>query len=97
LETLTVVIEVKGCWHVQVRSAVEQQLVNDYLRPNGLTHGIYLVGWFVCPQWEKSTNHLIAQTLNTAQIEVAEIAAKFDGKTSPEKVKGFILDCRYPT
>ena len=96
-ETFTVVIEVKGCWHQDVRSSLETQLVNDYLRPNGLTHGIYLVGWFVSNGIASSQNQLLSKTYEEARIEVDGFARKFDGKTVPESVTGFVLDCRYPS
>lgn len=93
---LKVVIEVKGCWHAEVRNAAETQLVADYLRPNGLSHGIYLVGWFVCPQWAVPKNELNSQTLEDARREVADLVAPFDGRAHPERVRAFVLDCRYP-
>lgn len=97
LQTVTVVIEVKGCWSAEVRTAVEFQLVGDYLRPNGLTRGVYLVGWFVCAAWEKPQNKLTSTTLELAEQEVNQLVAAYDGKTNPERVKGIVLDCRYPT
>jgi hypothetical protein len=44
-ETLTIV-EVKGCWNPEVETALETQLVGDYLRGTGNRYGIYLVIWF---------------------------------------------------
>ena len=41
----TVMIEVKGSWNRDVLSDIQQQLVGQYLRPNGPTHGLYLVLW----------------------------------------------------
>ena len=95
-EDLTVVIEVKGCWNADVRKALEGQLVGEYLRPNGLTHGIYLVGWFVCEKWSNPENHLASETLANAQHELLQLAAPYDGKTNPERVTAMVLDCRYP-
>lgn len=95
-DQVTVVIEVKGCWHPEVRQAAETQLVRDYLRLNGLSHGIYLVGWFVWPQWANPRNELNSLTLEAAHVEVAELVAAFDGRTNPERVRAFVLDCRYP-
>jgi len=96
LQNVTVVIEVKGCWNVEVRTAVDGQLVGDYLRLNGLTHGIYLVGWFVCDKWDNSQNKLASQTFADAQKEVVQLAAAYDGKANPERVVAVVLDCRYP-
>lgn len=51
-QELTVVVEVKGCWNRELMKAMENQLVGRYLRPIGLRHGIYVVGWFVCVAWD---------------------------------------------
>ena len=90
------VIEVKGCRNPDVRTALEAQLVNDYLKSHSLTHGIYLVGWFVCTAWTNSKNHLKATTFEDARTEATQLASAHDGTTNPEKVVGYVLDCRYP-
>ena len=43
-----VIIEVKGCWHSKLKTAMENQLVKKYLTTADCRHGIYLVGWFYC-------------------------------------------------
>jgi len=48
---ITAIIEVKGCWHRDVESAMADQLVGRYMRPNGVEDGLYLVGWFNCDKW----------------------------------------------
>ena len=72
------------------------QLVGDYLRLNGLTHGIYLVGWFVCDKWDNSQNKLASQTFADAQKEVVQLAAAYDGTANPKRVVTVELNCRYP-
>jgi hypothetical protein len=97
---LTIVIEVKGCWHPAVRTAIRTQLVEDYLINNGLTHGIYLVGWFVCERWnvQKSRRRtcLKSRTYADACSEVQELAHPFAGEHAEVFVKGVCLDCRFP-
>jgi hypothetical protein len=95
LDTVSVVIEVKGCWNIDVRSAADSQLVSDYLRSNGLTHGIYLVGWFVCDAWEKCSNKLNSETLTMARQEIDQLVSAYDGKNNPERVNGIVLDCSH--
>lgn len=51
-----VIIEVKGCWHPELDTAMETQLVDKYLSANGCHHGIYLVGWFNCDAWNDSSD-----------------------------------------
>jgi predicted NACHT family NTPase len=51
-DTLTVIIEIKGCWNNELNTAMKTQLVNRYLRDNTCQYGLYLVGWFNCNQWD---------------------------------------------
>ncbi|MBW2045469.1 MAG: hypothetical protein JRI96_11380 [Deltaproteobacteria bacterium] len=51
-EQVRVIIEAKGCWNRDLTKAMQTQLVNRYLRDNQCKHGIYLVGWYDCEQWE---------------------------------------------
>ena len=52
-DIVTVIIEVKGCWNPELRRAMETQLVDRYLEDNDrCRHGMYLVGWFNCAQWD---------------------------------------------
>ncbi|MDB6066258.1 MAG: hypothetical protein JWR26_2466 [Pedosphaera sp.] len=96
IQTVTVVIEVKGCWNAEVQTAVDSQLVGDYLRPNGLTHGIYIIGWFICAAWKNQKSKLVSQTLALAREEIAQLTSAYDGKNNLEQVRGVVLDCRYP-
>jgi hypothetical protein len=50
-EELTTIVEVKGCWHGDVDTALETQLVDDYLRQTANRYGIYLVVWFESERW----------------------------------------------
>ncbi len=49
--TVQVIIEVKGCWHRELKTAMKTQLLDSYLAKNDCRHGIYLVGWFLCEAW----------------------------------------------
>jgi len=40
---LTVIIEAKGCWHDEVQSSMESQLIKDYLQNSKSKNGIYLI------------------------------------------------------
>jgi hypothetical protein len=97
---LTVVIEVKGCWNDEVQTAATTQLVEDYLAKNGLTHGLYVVGWFMCPRWDHPRrpprNHLANQDFETALGEVARYTTDYDEGSGSFVARGILLDCRYP-
>lgn len=51
----TVVIEIKWSDHGQVSTSLRDQLGSNYLVPNGLTHGIYLVGWCEPGRWKNDS------------------------------------------
>lgn len=53
-DLITVIIETKGCWNDELETAMQTQLRDRYLKDNRCQHGLYLVGWFVCPQWDAS-------------------------------------------
>ena len=95
-----IVIEVKGCWNAKVKTALESQLIDDYLKPHGLTHGVYLVGWFVCDRWDGpwrgSKNCLAATTYAEAVGYVDQLANPFDGRQRPFRISGVVLDLMLP-
>ena len=51
-DKVSVIIEAKGCWHPELETAMRTQLVDRYLKETLCQHGLYLVGWFNCPQWD---------------------------------------------
>jgi hypothetical protein len=52
---VSVIIETKGCWNSELNTAMEEQLVGRYLEENPMCHhGLYLVGWFNCIQWDET-------------------------------------------
>ncbi len=53
-DQISAIIEVKGCWNKDVMNAMETQLRDRYLKDNRCPFGLYLVGWFMCPQWDQT-------------------------------------------
>lgn len=96
-QKLTVVIEVKGCWHSEVLTGLESQLVNGYLKEHAWRCGLYLVGWFICSQWENPKNELQSDTLAEAREELSALATPFDGEKSVFKAASYLLDCTLPS
>jgi hypothetical protein len=74
LDTVSVVVEVKGCWNAGVKKDMQEQLCDRYLRGNRCRHGLYLVGWFLCDQWDKGD----ARRDSTRKKTAAEMQAFFD-------------------
>jgi hypothetical protein len=53
---ITAIIEVKGCWNEGLNSAMQDQLANRYLEESQCRHGLYLIGWYFCSQWDENHN-----------------------------------------
>jgi hypothetical protein len=52
LDKVGVIIEVKGCWNKDLDISMQTQLVGRYLKENHARRGLYVVGWYACPQWD---------------------------------------------
>jgi hypothetical protein len=68
-DAVQLTIEVKGCWHPEVRTAMESQLVARYLNENDCQHGFYLIGWFLCDYWSDGDNRKSWARRNFRSIE----------------------------
>ena len=98
LRPLEIIVEVKGCWHNKVRSALKDQLVDDYLAGSGRMYGLYLVVWTTCPRWkdprDKRRLRWKLKTLRATQELVEKFATDYDGTKSPFVVRTVVLDAR---
>ncbi|GAB93054.1 NACHT domain-containing protein [Gordonia rhizosphera] len=47
-------VEVKGCWHDDLETAWEEQLLNRYMKDIHTSDGVYLVVWFDNEIWDSS-------------------------------------------
>ena len=97
-DTVTVVVETKGCWNTDSEKDMKDQLTERYLRTSIGSAGIYLVGWFKCPQWNasdprrKRTARLDLGTLRERLIDQAKRISVEQGVN----VSAFVLDCSLP-
>jgi hypothetical protein len=53
VDSISVIIEVKGSWNRELEAAMKTQLKDRYLQNNHCQHGLYLVGWFNCDYWDE--------------------------------------------
>ena len=51
-DKISVIIEAKGCWNEELKTAADTQLKSRYLNVSSCCYGLYLVGWFSCDQWD---------------------------------------------
>jgi hypothetical protein len=68
-ERITVIVEVKGCWHKELMTAMEDQLVNRYLKDNTCQYGLYVVGCYCCSQWDAKDPRQRASDKHGDEIE----------------------------
>lgn len=86
-DVVSIIVEVKGCWHSEVDNAMEKQLIEQYLKDNHLcTSGLYVVGWFYCPQWRTSE-----ENFESARARFNEQAKMLSDKYKT-KVRAFVLN-----
>ncbi|MCU0543877.1 MAG: hypothetical protein MUE44_17140 [Oscillatoriaceae cyanobacterium Prado104] len=92
-DSITVIVEVKGCWHSEIQTAMQSQLVERYLADNVCPYGLYLVGWFNCQQWDNEDSRkkqVPKKTLDEARIQFDEQAQRL---TSPASiVRAYVLN-----
>lgn len=92
-DSITVIVEVKGCWHGEVQTAMQSQLVERYLSDNACPYGLYLVGWFNCQQW----NNEDSRKRQAPQIALTEAKIHFDEQaqhltSSANTVRAYVLN-----
>jgi hypothetical protein len=95
-ETISVIIEVKGCWNADLWTAMREQLVERYLAENACQHGIYLVGWYACAHWDDARAHPSEGRVSTQdrarQILEEQARALSQGNV---RVRSFVLDAAF--
>lgn len=94
-DSITAIIEVKGCWHEHIDHAMETQLVDRYLKDNSCQHGLYLVGWFNCNQWgndyrKRDATNKLGTDINAARKQFDDQAAELSKQGV--QVKAFVLN-----
>jgi predicted NACHT family NTPase len=79
-DVVTAIIEVKGSWHDELDQAMRSQLRDRYLAESHCHHGLYLVGWFNCPDWDDADSRQSAA--NNWGLSLDEARRSFDHQAS---------------
>ncbi|BCV22765.1 NACHT domain-containing protein [Moorella sp. Hama-1] len=92
-DSVTVIIEVKGCWNPHLNNAMKTQLVDRYLKDKRCRHGLYLVGWFNCAQWDDADY----RKRHSPKINIGEARRQFEAQARElsqqgVRIKAFVLD-----
>jgi len=72
--TVTAIIETKGCWNPELDCAMKTQLMDRYLKESRCQYGLYLVGWFNCDRWNDNDQ----RKKKCKQLSICEAQIKFD-------------------
>lgn len=94
-DVITCIIETKGCWHRELMTAMNNQLVKRYLSRNRCQLGVYLVLWFVCDAWDKRDSRKKA----TPRIGIEAVSTQLEAQahelsTGGVSVRSFVMDAR---
>jgi hypothetical protein len=93
---IAAVIETKGCWNAEILTAMQTQLVEDYLARLAASAGIYLVGWFDKAKWDLSDS----RRARTPAWSRDEAQSKLDAQAAAQPpafiVRAVVLDCHAP-
>jgi hypothetical protein len=95
-DTLTAVIESKGCWNRALFSALRDQLYGDYMVTLRAPVGIYLVGWFDKSKWDSKDR----RRRQTPDLTLQQAQAQLDGEAAAIPlgylVRAVVVDCHAP-
>ena len=97
IERIRVIVEVKGCWNREVNIAITTQLRDRYLKDNDCSHGLYVVGWHLCGQWDSrdgrngEARRQMPNTLADARQRFSQQAAAESNESAT--LAAVVLDC----
>ncbi len=93
---VSVIVEVKGCWHSDLKTAMQTQLRDRYMADNECRHGLYVVGWFLSEQWDTG-DYRKARTPGWSLREAREFFRSQAEEVSEPmaQVRAFVLNACY--
>jgi len=92
---ISAVVEVKGGWNRELRTAMQTQLSERYLVNGPYRHGLYLVGWYMCDQWDRNDDPRFQDHPKDGGI--AAMRLRLEGQaaelsTEGRRVRAMVLD-----
>ena len=94
-----VVVEVKGCWHREMETALKTQLTDRYLEAGQRDQGVYVVGWYEADGWDDSD---VANRSRCRKYAIGELATLLEQQAQEVSVAdgvyitAVVLDCSLP-
>jgi hypothetical protein len=97
LNSIVMVVEVKGSWNRAVLEGMEKQLVGQYLAGNPrCDHGLYVVGWYLCPRWVNEEGKARTRRLKSRSVLESRLQDQATTLTSSAtRVEALVLDCAW--
>ncbi len=83
-DTVSIIIEVKGCWNRELFTAMKEQLVERYLKDNHCKYGLYIIGWFNCGEWDSGDY----RKGDAPNMPIEEAQRKFDAQAAELSQQG---------
>ena len=87
---LSIVVEVKGRWHQKLTNNMQDQLLEKYMKPRELSHGLYLVGWFESEYWDSDDSKLKSPSIKKFQ-SLPELNNYLEAQARELSKEGFLV------
>jgi len=85
---VSLILEVKGCWNQTRETDLVNQLRDRYLRDNQCRHGLYVVGWFNCPQWDAADH----RARRAPTMGLADARLRFEDLAAQASRDGVVIE-----
>lgn len=93
IDTFSVIVEVKGCWHSDLRTAMTSQLAERYLRDNSTRTGVFLACWFAAVAWD-ATDHRKRKCTGDRAMFLSSLGNEAHSLSSRGfDIRPFVLNC----
>lgn len=95
-DTISAVIETKGCWNGELFTALEAQLFRDYMVRLRAQAGIYLIGWFEVDNWDGGDYRRANVPKMSVDDVKAQLAKQAAALPAGIVVHPVVIECRAP-
>ncbi len=92
-DSITAVIETKGCWNPGLMTSLTDQLFSAYMRRLQAPVGIYLVGWFNGEKWDDADTRKRRGTGIAKDDALLRFRAQASALPPGFVIQPFVLDC----
>jgi len=87
---ISIVVEIKGSWHPKLAKNMQDQLLEKYMKPRELSHGLYLVGWFESEYWDPDDSKLKSPSIKRFQ-SLPELNDYLQAQAQELSKEGFLI------